>query len=158
MSSSGGKEGRRLRLLCLGFVLYFILMVYCIQFAKTLPHQMLLLAAVVNMTVLITFVFTIKKAYLRMRSTTSPKGAASSEAGAQSHPETRGRLVALWIGAGLYSVAFIKGLAYGIAYAGRVPILILIIAEIINGSVLAVLLLAITKTYKRRNQRASPEP
>ena len=150
MSSSQRIDSRRLQWLGAGFVLYFSTMLYCARYARSLPYQVLLIAAVLNMTVILIFVFSIKRAYLRTKRQAQPENIYSAEVASQSPaPDDSRRLMALWIGAGLYSVVFVRGLAYGIAYAGRMPLLILILAEIFNGSILAAFLLAIREVYKK---------
>jgi hypothetical protein len=72
--------------------------------------------------------------------------------------DDRRRLIGHWIGAGFCTVAFIRGLAYIIAYAGRAPLKILIPAEIFSGAMLATFLLAISKAYKKRKSRESSPP
>jgi len=71
--------------------------------------------------------------------------------------DDRRRLIGLWIGAGFCTVAFIRGLAWIIAHAGRAPLKILIPAEIFCGAMLATFLLAISKAHKkRRSGESSP--
>jgi len=72
--------------------------------------------------------------------------------------DDRRRLIGHWIGAGFCTVAFIRGLAYIIAYAGRAPLRILIPAEIFSGAMLATFLLAISKAYKKRRSGESSPP
>jgi hypothetical protein len=147
---------RRLRWLCLGFVLYFCLMMYGERYVRAVPYQIVLVAAVLNMAIILAFVFSIKKAYLSVRSAARLDGVAPS--GSESRFPTkdeRQRLTALWIGAVLCAVAFIRGLAYFIGNAGRVPFKILIPSEILSGAMLSTFLLEISKVYKKRSSGES---
>jgi hypothetical protein len=72
--------------------------------------------------------------------------------------DARRRLIALWIGAGFCTVAFIRGLIYIIAYAGRAPLTILIAAEIFSGALLVTFLSAIRRAYKKQKSGESPPP
>ena len=149
---------RRLRWLCMGLVLYFCVMLYGEQYVRTVPYQVVVVAAVLNMAVILTFVFSIRKAYLGMRSSAPLEGSAPTGTGSRIPEDNRRRLIGHWIGAGFCTVAFVKGLAYIIAYAGRAPLKILIAAEIFSGAMLATFLLAIAKIYKKRRSGESSPP
>ena len=149
-------DSRRLKWLCIGFLLYFSLMLCGARYARTIPYQVVVVAGALNMAVILVFVFNIKRAYLRTKSLNPPRDIASSAVGSQSSAEAdRRRLVVLWIGAGFCSVAFIKGLTLGIAYPSKAPRLISILAEIFSGLALATFLLAIRKIYKKQRSGAA---
>ena len=61
----------------------------------------------------------------------------------------RRRLKGLWIGVGIYSLIFLNGLRLGLAYLGHLPIVIIILAEALNGAILATFVLSLRKVYKR---------
>jgi YD repeat-containing protein len=126
------------------------------RYARTIPYQILVVIAVLNMAVIISFVFCIIKVYLRRRALTPPSNMAPRELGSKSSAEAdRRRLIAFWIGAGLCCAAFIKSFLFGRAYVGKAPLPVLIFAEIFNGAILATFLWAIRKTYKKLRSGAS---
>lgn len=149
---------RRLTWLCIGFVIYFCLMLYGEQYVRIVPYRVVVVAAVLNMAVILAFVFSIRKAYLGMRSSAPLKGSAPTGTGSRIPEDNRRRLIGHWVGAGFCTVALIRGLAYIIAYRGRAPLRILIPAEIFSGAMLTAFLLAISKAYKKRRSGESSPP
>lgn len=126
-------------------------MLYCVRYARILPYETLLIAAILNMTVIVVFVFRIKAEYLRTKQRTQSSSEPTSGVPPQlSAPRSNRRLVALWVGAGLYFLAFITGIGYGIALAGRVPLPMMVFAELFNAGILAAFLWAIREEYKKR--------
>ena len=64
----------------------------------------------------------------------------------------RRRLKLLWIGAGLYSLIFLNGLRLGLEKAGELPLVGIILAETLNGAILATFIFTLRKVYKRVQQ------
>jgi hypothetical protein len=82
--------------------------------------------------------------------TNTPKGVEVDETTAKLRLDfDRRRLKWLWIGAGLYFLIFLNGLRLGIAYAGKLPLVAIIFAEFLNGSILTVFILEIRKVHDR---------
>ena len=61
----------------------------------------------------------------------------------------RRRLKLLWIGAGTYSLIFLNGIRLGFANAGELPLVVVILAEVLNGAILATFILTLRKVYER---------
>ena len=96
------------------------------------------------------FVFSIRKVYLRVKGLTLPAGVEVDESTAKLRMEfDRRRLKWLWLGAGLYSLIFLNGLRLGFALRSELPLLAIFLAEVLNGSILAVFVLEIRKVYHR---------
>jgi uncharacterized integral membrane protein len=64
----------------------------------------------------------------------------------------RRRLKWLWIGAGTYSLIFLNGLRLGLANASEFPLVVIILAEVLNGAILTTIILTLRKVYKRIQQ------
>jgi hypothetical protein len=71
----------------------------------------------------------------------------------------RRRLKGLWIGTGLYALAFLNGLRLGVAYLGKLPLAGIILAEVLNGAILATFILSLREVYKKIQQvdHSSPD-
>src|SRR5258708_27238206 len=144
-------DRRKLRWLVIGFVCYFLFMVYALPQASALPPQIFALCGILNFAIIGTFVFSIRKVYLRMKGLTLPKGVAVDEATTKLRKDfDRRRLKWLWMGAGLYSLIFLNGIRFGFANFGRLPLLGIVLAEALNGSILTVFVVEIRKVYHRR--------
>ncbi len=132
------------------FVCYFLFMVYALRYATVVPYQILGLCAILNAAIILIFVFSIRKVYLRMKGLTVLKGVEVDETAAKLRMDfDRRRLKWLWMGAGLYSLIFLNGIRFGFANVGRLPLLGIICAEALNGSILTVFVLEIRKVYHR---------
>jgi hypothetical protein len=137
-----------LRWLIIGFVCYFLFMVYALPPASVLPYQIFALCGVLNFAIMGAFVFSIRKVYLRMKGLTLPAGVEVDESTAKLRMEfDRRRLKWLWMGAGLYSLIFLNGLRLGFVLRSELPLLAIFLAEVLNGSILAVFVLEIRKEY-----------
>jgi hypothetical protein len=64
----------------------------------------------------------------------------------------RRRLKLLWIGVALYSLIFLNGLRLGLANAGELPLIGIILGEALNGAILTTFILTLRKVYKRVQQ------
>jgi hypothetical protein len=64
----------------------------------------------------------------------------------------RRRLKLLWIGVGTYSFIFLNGLRLGLENASELPLVGIILAEVLNGAILATIILTLRKVYKRIQQ------
>ena len=149
-------DRRKLRWLVVGFVCHFFLMVYALPHASVLPYQIFVLCGLLNFIIIGTFVFAIRRVYLRMKGLTVPKRAEVDEITAKRRMDfDRRRLKWLWMGAGLYSLIFLNGLRLGLAYAGRLPLLVIFFAEVLNGTILATFLLSIREIYRRMESENS---
>ncbi len=143
-------DRRKLRWLVIGFVCYFLFMVYALPHASRLPYQIFALCGVLNFAIILAFVFSIRKVYLRMKGLTLLEGVEVDETTAKLRRDfDRRRLKLLWMGAGLYSLIFLNGLRLGFAYVGRLPLLVIVFAEALNGSILTVFVFEIRKVYHR---------
>jgi hypothetical protein len=141
---------QKLRWLIISFVCYFLFMVYALPRAAVLPYQIFALCGVLNFAIIAAFVFSIRKVYLRMKGLTLAAGVAVDESTTKLRMDfDRRRLKWLWMGAGLYSLIFLNGIRFGFANVGRLPLLVIIFAEALNGSILAVFVLEIRKVRHR---------
>jgi len=123
-------------------------MVYALPPASVLPYQIFALCGVLNFAIMGAFVFSIRKVYLRMKGLTLPAGVEVDESTAKLRMEfDRRRLKWLWMGAGLYSLIFLNGLRLGFVLRSELPLLAIFLAEVLNGSILAVFVLEIRKEY-----------
>ncbi len=139
-----------MRWLVIGFVCYFLFIVYALPRASVLPYQTFMLCSVLNFAIMGAFVFSIRKVYLRVKGLTLPAGVEVDESTAKLRMEfDRRRLKWLWLGAGLYSLIFLNGLRLGFALRSELPLLAIFLAEVLNGSILAVFVLEIRKVYHR---------
>jgi hypothetical protein len=134
-----------------GFVCYFLLMVYALPHASVLPYQIFALCGLLNLVIIGAFVFGIRKVYLRMKGLTLPEADNVDEITAKRRRGfDRRRLKWLWMGAGLYSLIFLNAVRLGFAYADRLPLLVIIFAEVLNGTILATFLLSIREIHRSR--------
>jgi hypothetical protein len=134
-----------------GFVCYFLLMVYALPHASVLPYQIFALCGLLNLVIIGAFVFGIRKVYLRMKGLTLPEADNVDEITAKRRRGfDRRRLKWLWMGAGLYSLIFLNAVRFGFAYADRLPLLVIIFAEVLNGTILATFLLSIREIHRSR--------
>ena len=150
-SSPNQGDRKKLTWLCIGFVLYFCVMVYGFRYASTIPYQMLAVSAVLNMAIILFFVFGIKRVYRRMQthgraevSDTIPQ----TKSGYRPDVD-RQRVKGLWAGVVLYSFIFLNGIRLGFAYAGRLPLPLIALAELLNGAILITLIFTLRKVHKR---------
>ena len=149
----------KLRWLISGFIAYFAFMVFALPKASVLPYQVFVLCGVLNFVIIGAFVFGIRKVYLRMKGITAPQGMEVDAATAQRRMDFDcRRLKWLWVGAGTYFLIFLNGLRIGFAYIGQIPLVAVILAEVLNASILAVFLLEIRKIYRRIGPANSPTP
>src|SRR5260370_15864487 len=82
--------------------------------------------------------------------TNTPRRSRSCESTAKLRMEfDRRRLKWLWLGAGLYSLIFLNGIRLGCALRSELPLLAILLVEVLNGSILAVFVLEISKLYHR---------
>lgn len=140
----------------IGFVLYFLLMVYALPRASVLPYQVFVLCGLLNFAIIGVFVFAIRKVYLRMKGLTVPQGAEVDAATAKRRIDfDQRRLKLLWIGGGTYFLIFLNGLRLGFAYAGELPTSVIILGELLNCAILAVIVLEIRKIYRTRKTQNS---
>ena len=65
----------------------------------------------------------------------------------------RRRLKLLWIGAGLYSLIFLNGLRLGLENVGELPTVGIILAEVLNGAILAAIIFTLRKVYRRVQEK-----
>jgi len=61
----------------------------------------------------------------------------------------RRNLKRLWFGVGLYTLIFLNGLRIGLENAGEGPFISIFVGEVVNGAILAALVLALRRTYMR---------
>ncbi len=59
-------------------------MVYVLRYATVVPYQILGLCAILNAAIILTFVFSIRKVYLRMHGLALPEGDEAGEIGSKS--------------------------------------------------------------------------
>lgn len=126
-------------------------MVYALPHASVLPYQIFALCGLLNLVIIGAFVFGIRKVYLRMKGLTLPEADNVDEITAKRRRGfDRRRLKWLWMGAGLYSLIFLNAVRFGFAYADRLPLLVIIFAEVLNGTILATFLLSIREIHRSR--------
>lgn len=131
-------------------------MVYALPRAATLPYQILALCGFLNFAIIGVFVFGIRKVFLRMKGLTVPKGAEVDEGTLKRRRDfDQRRLKLAWIGGAAYFLIFLNGLRIGFASAGKVPVLVIISGEFLNGAILTVIVLEIRKIYRRRESQDS---
>jgi uncharacterized integral membrane protein len=95
-------------------------------------------------------VFGIKRVYLRMKGLTLPEGVEVDETTAKLRMDfDRRRLKWLWIGAGLYSLIFLNGIRFGFTNVSSLPLVVIVFAEALNGTILTVIVLEIRKVHRR---------
>jgi len=112
-------DRKKLTWLSIGFVSYFCVMLYAFRYASTVPYEVFALCGVLNMAILLAFVFTIRRVHKRMQGEGRAEQSQVSQS-QQSIDSDRRRLKGLWIGVGLYSLIFLNGLRLGFAYAGSI--------------------------------------
>ncbi len=82
----------------------------------------------------------------------SPQAIEKQERSGADIDGDRRRLKVLWMGTGLYSLIFLNGLRLGLANAGELPPVTIILAEVLNGAILTTIVLTLRKVYKRVQQ------
>jgi len=128
-------------------------MLYAFRYASTVPYQMFAIAGFLNMAIILTFVFAIRLVYIRMQGKASAEQIQVSETQSQQSIDSdRRRLKGLWIGVGLYSLIFLNGIRLGFAYAGKLPLVTIILGEALNGAILATFIVTLRKVQKRIHQ------
>jgi hypothetical protein len=128
-------------------------MLYAIRYASAVPYQMLALGGVLNMAIILTLVVSITRVYRRMQGVSTAEESQPSQTRSEYSVDVdRRRLKRLWIGVGLYSLIFFNGLRLGLAYAGELPLLSIIFAEVLNGAILTTFILTLWKVRKRIQQ------
>ena len=65
--STRGADVRRLRLLWVGFVLYFLIMLNALRYAHVVPYQIFVLCSLVNCAILVTTFVAMRRIYMRLR-------------------------------------------------------------------------------------------
>jgi uncharacterized integral membrane protein len=60
-------ESRRLRLLWVGLITYFLIMLNALRYVSTTPYQFVIVGALVNASILAAFIFEMRKIYRRLR-------------------------------------------------------------------------------------------
>ncbi len=149
-------DRQKLKWLIVTFVLYFLLMLYALPRASALPYQIFALCGLLNFAIIGAFVFGIRKVYLRMKGLTVPRGVEVDEATLKPRRNSdQRRLKLLWIGGAVYFLIFVNGLRLGFAYAGEVPVLVIVLGELLNGAILTVIVLEIRKIYRARESQDS---
>jgi hypothetical protein len=83
---------------------------------------------------------------------TPPQGLDKQTRSVASIEGDRRRLKLLWIGTGTYCLIFLNGLRLGLENAGEVPLVAVILGEVLNGAILATIILTLRKVYKRIQQ------
>jgi len=143
-------DRRTMRWLVIGFGCYFLLVVFALPRASVLPYQIFALYGVLNFAIMGAFIFSIRKVYLRMKGLQLPAGIEVDESTTKVRMDfDRRRLKGLWIGAALYSLIFLNGLRLGLAYVDRLPFVVIVLGEVLNGSILTVFILEIRKVNRR---------
>lgn len=147
-------DRKKLTWLSIGLFLYFCLMVFAVRYASTIPYQMLLFAAVLNMGIILTFVFSIVRVLRRMQGVAR----TGRDQGTQTGPQQgviadERRLKLLWIGTGTYSLIFLNGLRLGFTYANSMPLAVLVLGELLNGAILATFIFELRKVQKNIRQK-----
>ncbi|HEY6265956.1 MAG TPA: hypothetical protein VIW93_14235 [Candidatus Acidoferrum sp.] len=143
-------DRRKFRWLIMGFVCYFLFMVYALPRATLLPPRIFALCGILNFALIGAFVFDIKRVYLRMKGLTLPEGVEVDETTAKLRMDfDRRRLKWLWIGAGLYSLIFLNGIRFGFTNVSSLPLVVIVFAETVNGTILTVIVLEIRKVHRR---------
>jgi hypothetical protein len=140
------KDERKLRWLWGSSAAYFVLVLFGLRYASTVPYQVFFLAGVLNLIMMFTLVHTIRRVYLRTRTKTTPT-AGETDGGftPRSIESDRRRLRWLWAGAIIYVLACVNALSYlrqmshGLVFG----------ISILNVGIAAVFLLEITRTYRR---------
>lgn len=91
-----------------------------------------------------------------MKGLTVPQGAEVDAVTAKRRIDfDQRRLKLLWIGGAGYFLIFLNGLRLGFAYAGELPTSVIILGELLNGTILAVIVFEIRKIYRTRKVRDS---
>ncbi|MGB8323244.1 MAG: hypothetical protein WCE52_09815 [Candidatus Acidiferrum sp.] len=72
--NSSGSKGetresvvRRIRMLWAGLIVYFLIMLNAVRYAREVPYQILILGGVINLAIIMTMVIAISRAYKRLR-------------------------------------------------------------------------------------------
>jgi len=127
-SDSKKATDRKLRWLWIGLILYLILMFTMLQYALTAPYQVLALGGILNMAILFTFIFAIRRLYVRSRGEIDLKSGETREVTSSSTLESdRRRLRWLWVGAVIAFLTCLNALAYARDLPHRAVIGILIL-------------------------------
>ena len=64
---SRGTTVRRIRMLWAGLIVYFLIMLNAIRFARVVPYQILILGGVINLAIIMTMVIALSRAYKKLR-------------------------------------------------------------------------------------------
>jgi uncharacterized integral membrane protein len=152
--SPNESDRRKMRWLVIGFGCYFLLAVFALPRASALPYQIFALCGVPNFAIMGAFIFSIRKAYLTMKGLQLPASIEVDESTTKLRMDfDRRRLKGLWIGVALYSLIFLNGLRLGLAYVDRLPLVVIVLGEILNGSILTAFILEIRKVNRRLESR-----
>lgn len=93
-------DQRQLRWLWIGLVVYFVFMLFALHYALTMPYPFFGLVGILNMAILFTFIFAIRRVYLRTQGQLDVEDSEMSDASSNSRREhDRRRLRWLWVGA-----------------------------------------------------------
>lgn len=128
-------------------------MLFAFRYASRLPYQIFVLGAVLNMIIIFSFVFGIRKIVRRMQVVGRPQGNDGVQTELQYGFSDERRLKLLWIGVGTYSLIFLNGLRLGFTYANSIPLPALIFGELLNGGILATFIFEVRKVQRSIRQK-----
>lgn len=65
-STSRASDRRRIRVLWIGLVLYFLIMLNALRYAYRVPYQILILGSLVNVAIILAIIVSIRRVYRRL--------------------------------------------------------------------------------------------
>jgi hypothetical protein len=136
---------RRDKWLRLSLVAYLILAVLFIaNYAKKLPYQLMAAIALANFAVVVFIMRAIRREVI--------SSAALDSSKKQEQGIKRGIRPTLLFGTIVYSAIFIFGIAYGYSQLGKLPVVSIIVAELVNATMLVAVLNSVRKAYLQNRQ------
>jgi hypothetical protein len=148
-SDSKKLANRKLRWLWISLILYLLFMFVALHYASTVPYQVLALGGLLNMAILFTFIFAIRRVYLRSRGQIDLESSETGNVTSSSTQKSdRGRLRWLWVGAVIAFLTCLNAIAYvrELSHQAVTGILILYAA------IATAFVLELRRVYKRLRQ------